>query len=742
MGCCGDREKGRVSEEQKWDYIVRELATLSDFKSSSCLAPFSYIWLWILVIVSVAVYAADAYTCITLLAFNKWTGQVKPKVDFHITKWIFAICIIISYVFLVYRWIRAMRVIRSGGVAESYLDPLAAVFQSIRMGKNGQGYRRFLVFAELTKSKKGVDYIALFVYFQFQGALIIILAQGPRIVVNALTLWAVMDAKIIPKGENAAPKGHSPVAQFFLNIESMAEKGNTQETIIYFTMLFSLVIWVIAALSLFVSVMFYIFFLWHYVPSSDGRLSKYCRRKIEARLERIVSKKVKKALEKQDLKRRKEEQQALKDGDLSAPSQRAPTLPKLGGDNDSASVFSMPQSETTTLAPYSSQPPSRNGTVHTMKTAGTGGSQPTLPYVFERPAPVRTFTQGSAFSTTSYHSNAPLLEEASGMGRSSPPPAIPSLDQSADYFHQGPSGRRMPPLNTQWSSDGRVSPSPQLISPLPSDLRNGPPLRTNSAFSANRYTPTSPVDNRSFSPYEARDPTDGDAYEMSPVDNIIDEYARHPQQLPSQLPSALRAGTSNSQAENQHQGQKPATNDPYRRPSYDTSLPPSRSGTAPPNNPRAGLPAALQSAIQRREASNPLPNRGPGSMPPPQRSATAPMQSQWGLSEMRSASAAPQQQWGPTGPGMRSASAAPGARPGPGPMPGQQQWESGGPSMRSASAAPEQHQPWGIERGQRSASAAPGQGQRNASAPTPRMIEGGYGGEHGVGRPRGSEGGW
>jgi hypothetical protein len=28
MGCCGDREKGLiVSDEQKWDYIVRALAT-------------------------------------------------------------------------------------------------------------------------------------------------------------------------------------------------------------------------------------------------------------------------------------------------------------------------------------------------------------------------------------------------------------------------------------------------------------------------------------------------------------------------------------------------------------------------------------------------------------------------------------------------------------------------------------------------------------------------------------------
>ena len=53
MGCCGDREKGiTVTEEQKWDYI-----TLSDFKSSSCLTPLSYAWLWVLVLISGGVYA-------------------------------------------------------------------------------------------------------------------------------------------------------------------------------------------------------------------------------------------------------------------------------------------------------------------------------------------------------------------------------------------------------------------------------------------------------------------------------------------------------------------------------------------------------------------------------------------------------------------------------------------------------------------------------------------------------------
>lgn len=58
---------------------------------------------------------------------------------------------------------------RRGIVAASYLDPLAVRVQSVRMGKVGRGWRRFLLFTELTKGRKGAEYVALFTYFSFEG---------------------------------------------------------------------------------------------------------------------------------------------------------------------------------------------------------------------------------------------------------------------------------------------------------------------------------------------------------------------------------------------------------------------------------------------------------------------------------------------------------------------------------------------------------------------------------------------
>lgn len=116
---------------------------------------------------SMTVYGVDSFTAINLLAFDEWSSQVKPKLEFQYLKWIFSVCIILSFVNLGFEHIRARRVMNRGSVAECFLDNLAVRLESIRMG-SGQGWRRFLVFAELTKSKKGAEYVALFTYFSFQ----------------------------------------------------------------------------------------------------------------------------------------------------------------------------------------------------------------------------------------------------------------------------------------------------------------------------------------------------------------------------------------------------------------------------------------------------------------------------------------------------------------------------------------------------------------------------------------------
>lgn len=148
------------------DYANRS-QSLNDFKSTSCLQPLAYGYLWLSLLISVAVYGVDTFTAVNLLAFSKWSGEIEPIISINISKWIFSICIILSWINLGFEHLRAMRMIKRGAVAESFLDSLAVRLQSVRLGK-GRGWRRFLVFAELTKSGKGTEYVALFTYFSFQ----------------------------------------------------------------------------------------------------------------------------------------------------------------------------------------------------------------------------------------------------------------------------------------------------------------------------------------------------------------------------------------------------------------------------------------------------------------------------------------------------------------------------------------------------------------------------------------------
>ncbi|KPI39437.1 putative vacuolar membrane protein [Cyphellophora attinorum] len=421
MGCCGKRERfGDVHDEQKWDYV-----NLDDFKSRSCWTGFGYAYLIIMLIVSISIYVVDTFLAINLLAFNKWAGQIEPAIPFTISRWIFAGCIILSYILLIERWIRAVRVMKQGGVAKSYLDPLAVRIQSIRMGANGRGYRRFLVFAELTKSRKGADYVALFSYFSFEAAIRIIFAEGPRVVVNGITLYSVTKLNFIPTGEHAAPEGKSSVEQFFINIGAMADKDKLQATVL-FGMLWTCLIWILAALSLAISVILYLLFLWHHIPGEAGGLKNYCRIKINKRMERVVRKKVDIALKKENEIRAREDAKAARAG---GNGKVQPTLPVLGMDSEPTLPPLSRTTTTTTLPLYDSRPGTQRGSQDSF-------DQPPMPGMPTNGRP-GFMSQQSDSSIASYSSNAPLISSASDMGYSD----VGGPPMSGPFGRPGPPNR-------------------------------------------------------------------------------------------------------------------------------------------------------------------------------------------------------------------------------------------------------------------------------------------------------------
>lgn len=410
MGCVSHRKKQTVEfTDLKW-----ELINLADFKAKGCGPGFFYGYLWFCLVLSVAVYAVDVFTAVNLLAFNKWSSKIEPTIPFDVSKWIFSGCIIASFVNIAYEGVRAVRVMKRGNVAECYMDSLAARWESIRFG-SGQDWKRFLVFTELTKSKKGAENVAFFTYFNFQctfvaprsalrstadapcsPAWIRVLCSGPRQVVNALTLKSVYEAKLNP----TAASVQGSIVGFFDKIKALATEDYQQAAILS-GMLFTLVVWIFSALFLLVAVLCYVFFLFHWLPRADGGLTGYCARKVNTRLTTIVTKKVNRALAKGQAKREKGDRLGDRPLDRSAA---LPTIPNfaLGAKGDELLGLSRVGSSST-LPLYSSRP----ATPSSMERGVRG----------QRPLHSRTGTPGSG---SPYSSRAPLVGAAAHMGYSAP----------------------------------------------------------------------------------------------------------------------------------------------------------------------------------------------------------------------------------------------------------------------------------------------------------------------------------
>ena len=325
-------------------------------------------------------------------------------------------------------------------------------------------------------------------------------AEGPRQAINALTLYSVMRADLVPTGSHAAKDGHTPVVQFFVNLQILAGTEKEQAAIL-FGMLFTLVIWVFSALSLMLAVIFYIVFLWHHIR--EGSLSKYCRRKVDTRLHKIVMVRVNKALEKDIDVRPKQEIQGSAAGRLEERVKRQPTLPNLNtGPPQNCSPISRQNTQTEDF-PFQSRP----STPVIYPSAELLSRAPTVPDVLAKPfqpqPPSRATTQSSLRSNISYGDDIPLTASAGAMGyghpgiRTAPSRANSAVGQPGPRPLQSrsftasslgsqrsfePSASRMGAITrTNTDSSGRTTPgshnfAPQLRKPIPQDLSlNGAP---------------------------------------------------------------------------------------------------------------------------------------------------------------------------------------------------------------------------------------------------------------------------
>ena len=411
--------------------------------------------------------------------------------------------------------------------------------------------------------------------------------------INALTLYSVLQAKLIPVGDHAPDEGASPVAQFFTNIRILAD-SSTQQATILFGMLYVLIIWVFTAIGLILAGIMYITFLWHHIPSADGSLSRFCQRKIEKRLSQIVRARVEKAIAKEHIERVKKVATGGAGASVGMPSQqmdvkREPTIPLL--DPNAEIKPAVPSHQATgsvdgrPASPFGFRPASPFAERPASPRPGFAKSalskEATLPDLngqsFRPGGPSRNATQSSMNSDASYASNAPLLSGAAEMGRTSGkrhsptgPPRMDSDRSMGRAFRPPPRNHSAMSGNTQRSASA-------------GPLRNEPPLRLDTGMAQRSMTPGSqPRSAMSRDPYSASSTPSQRRPPMNFSRRPTQEYEMHPPTPASErgVPTPA-SGYTPFNPSNRTAARSQTPNQDAQMDYFGQSRVPPRAGTAP-----------------------------------------------------------------------------------------------------------------------------------------------------------------
>ena len=407
----------------------------------------------------------------------------------------------------------------------------------------------------------------------------ILLCSGPRQVVNALTLKSVYEAKLSPNSDSL----EGNFTGFFDKIGALAKEDYRQAAILS-GMAFTFVVWVFSFIYLLLAILFYVFFLFHWIPRADGGLTGYCERKVNKALLKIVTKKVNKALAKNQADRMKAELKAAKKmGEKPFAFERTATLPDIGPVKDD-SLPEMPvlgRSETgSSLPPYQTRSTSPGIEMNELSQSRHGHNR-----------------TGTVASNASYSARAPLVAAAADMGyapTSSPapsfsgiPPSRPATSNSQRSFGPRPgmapnyaySGPGLPPSRLGMPQ------TPQQSNPTIPDVAYDSLPAPGHETSARLGTPTLPHVELAGSPALPTIPNIAygqDVPQRPPTSNSQRSLTSGPSRGHAQQHSGSSFGTSNS---DKHQTADGVVSYHFDMPRTET---PARMSPAPDSQARHG----------------------------------------------------------------------------------------------------------------------------------------------------------
>ncbi|KAF9962982.1 hypothetical protein BGZ70_007739 [Mortierella alpina] len=299
MSASTDWRRQKV-QDHKFDFIDVE-----DYVDDSPWRKFKYSLVFAIVIKGILIYCADLWTAVNLVVSGTWTsslgvsnGQIKygdVQISFDVYMWIFAACIVLSFILLAWDMKKAAAIIASRDISYAFTSMIAYRYYAIK------SYAHFCLFQKIHNSKKTIDEVAFFCFFTFRGWKRLMFADGPRQVINGIILIQVYKTQRMTHG---------------IMIWNYDFPALTKVTITL--MIFTLTLWVISVLLMFVAVVLYI----PLVIQIQGNLKEFCCHKIDKRIDEIVKKKAK--------QRAQEAAKNQKNGKGGETPLQKPTLPNIG----------------------------------------------------------------------------------------------------------------------------------------------------------------------------------------------------------------------------------------------------------------------------------------------------------------------------------------------------------------------------------------------------------------------------
>jgi len=266
MGCCNGRSWKREEKlDHKFDYLE-----IKDFHTNAFGCRLAHFFVWTSAFRAFAILGLDIYTAIALLILKSYQAAVQQQtfIAHDITKWIFCGCIILSVVLLFWDWFVAIRIMRSKNISFAFTNVIANRVYSMR------DYDYHCLFYRLSSSDHRSNKIIFWVFFSFQGWKRLIFSEGPRQVINALTVFSVLSTRNF----SFEPADYASITLY-------------QWTVIGFMGL-SLLIWLFSFVRFCLAALLFLPILCHL----QGGLTEFVVRKIDKRIEQIIEKARKKRL--------------------------------------------------------------------------------------------------------------------------------------------------------------------------------------------------------------------------------------------------------------------------------------------------------------------------------------------------------------------------------------------------------------------------------------------------------------